>query len=216
PARRIWAAGETYDITGSGYDPQGEFRKQEGHIAPPAALRELLHAAVLASDTRLVHGEGGIWEIKGDPTEGALVVAAAKAGIHKDQEDEAFPRTAEVPFTSESKRMVTLHRTPQGFMAYAKGAPEVIVESCTAIRTPEGTTPFSLEEKARILDVARGMADDALRLIAIASKETNDIGSAEHGMTFLGLVGMIDPPRPEARTAVRRCEEAGIRVVMIT
>ena len=215
-ARRIWAAGETYDITGSGYDPQGEFRKQEGHIAPPAALRELLHAAVLASDTRLVHGEGGIWEIKGDPTEGALVVAAAKAGIHKDQEDEAFPRTAEVPFTSESKRMVTLHRTPQGFMAYAKGAPEVIVESCTAIRTPEGTTPFSLEEKARILDVARGMADDALRLIAIASKETNDIGSAEHGMTFLGLVGMIDPPRPEARTAVRRCEEAGIRVVMIT
>ncbi|MFH0851860.1 MAG: HAD-IC family P-type ATPase, partial [Candidatus Peregrinibacteria bacterium] len=215
-ARRIWVAGETYDIAGSGYDPQGEFRKHDERIDPPAALRELLHAAALASDTRLVRGEGGIWEIKGDPTEGALVVAAAKAGIHKDQEDEKSPRTAEIPFTSESKRMVTLHQTPQGPVAFAKGAPEVMVESCTLMRTAEGTVPFALEEKARILDVARSMADDALRLIAIASKATNEIGGAEHGMTFLGLVGMIDPPRPEALAAVRRCEEAGIRVVMIT
>ncbi|MDO8468972.1 MAG: cation-translocating P-type ATPase [Candidatus Peribacter sp.] len=215
-ARKIWVAGETYDITGSGYDPQGEFRKRDGRIDPPAALREMLRAAVLASDTRLVRGEGGIWDIKGDPTEGALVVAAAKAGIHKDQEDEASPRTAEIPFTSESKRMVTLHQSPQGSVAYAKGAPEVMVESCTLMRTAEGTVPFTLEEKVRILDVARSMADDALRLIAITSKVTGEIGGAEHGMTFLGLVGMIDPPRPEALAAVRRCEEAGIRVLMIT
>ncbi|MDD5041445.1 MAG: HAD-IC family P-type ATPase [Candidatus Peribacteraceae bacterium] len=214
--RRILAAGETYDVTGSGYNPQGEFRQNGIHITPPAALCELLRAAVLASDTRLVRGEGGVWEIKGDPTEGALVVAAAKAGVQKDQEDERNPRTAEVPFTSESKRMVTLHQTPQGAMAFAKGAPEVIVEACTMIRTSQGTVAFSLEEKARVLDTARAMADDALRLIAVAVRETDDIGATAHGMTFLGLVGMIDPPRPEAQSAVHRCEEAGIRVVMIT
>lgn len=214
--RRILAAGAMYDVTGSGYNPQGEFRQNGIRVAPPTTLCELLRAAVLASDTRLVRGEGGIWEIKGDPTEGALVVAAAKAGVQKDEEDEKHPRTAEVPFTSESKRMVTLHQTPQGTVAFAKGAPEVMVEACTMIRTPEGTTAFSLEEKARVLDTARTMADDALRLIAVARKETNDIGATAHGMTFLGLVGMIDPPRPEAQSAVHRCEEAGIRVVMIT
>jgi Ca2+-transporting ATPase len=132
--RRIWTAGKQYDITGSGYEPKGAFHVQEQHIDPPAALRDLLRAAVLASDTRLVRGEGGVWEIKGDPTEGALVVAAAKAGIRKDHEDEESPRLAEVPFTSESKRMVTLHRTPHGMMAYAKGAPEMILEFCTTMR----------------------------------------------------------------------------------
>ncbi|MDD5103449.1 MAG: cation-translocating P-type ATPase [Candidatus Peribacteraceae bacterium] len=214
--RRIWTAGKQYDITGSGYEPKGAFHVQEQHIDPPAALRDLLRAAVLASDTRLVRGEGGVWEIKGDPTEGALVVAAAKAGIRKDHEDEESPRLAEVPFTSESKRMVTLHRTPHGMMAYAKGAPEMILEFCTTMRTAEGVVPFPVEEKSKVLDVARSMADDALRLIAIAMKATDDIGGTEDGMTFLGLVGMIDPPRPEAHAAIRRCEEAGIRVVMIT
>lgn len=215
-ARRIWVAGQTIDITGSGYEPKGVFKMQGERIDPPEALRELLRAAVLTSDTRLVRGEGGVWDIKGDPTEGALVVAAAKAGIQKDQEDEHAPRTAEIPFTSESKRMITLHQTPQGLMAFAKGAPEVLVEACNTIHMPEGIIPFSLEEKAKILDLARSMADEALRLLAVAVKKTDSITEMEEEMTFLGIVGMIDPPRSEAATAVRRCTEAGIRVVMIT
>ncbi|OIO55741.1 ATPase [Candidatus Peregrinibacteria bacterium CG1_02_54_53] len=214
--RRIWMWDETYDVTGSGYEPKGEFQKDKQHIDPPETLRDLLRAAVLASDTRLVRGEGGTWSIKGDPTEGSLVVVAAKAGIHKDREDELAPRKSEIPFTSESKRMVTLLETPQGLTAFAKGAPEVIVESCGYIRTPEGTTALTADVKTKVLTVARTMANDALRLLAVAVKETGDITDTGAGMTLLGLIGMIDPARAEALAAVHRCEEAGIRVVMIT
>lgn len=214
--RRIWIHDRMFDVTGSGYEPRGEFREGGTRVDPPETLRELLRAAVLASDSRLAQEEGGTWEIKGDPTEGALVVAAVKAGILKDREDETTPRTAEIPFTSESKRMVTLHAGPQGSIAFAKGAPEVIIESCASIRTARGTVAFPLEEKAKVLDHARAMADDALRLLAVAVKETGNIDDTAHGMVFLGIVGMIDPPRPEAQAAVHRCEQAGIRVTMIT
>ncbi|MDD5623587.1 MAG: cation-translocating P-type ATPase [Candidatus Peribacteraceae bacterium] len=214
--RKIQTAEGTFDVTGSGYEPHGEFLKEGQRMDPPAILRDLLTAAILASDTRLTHGADGTWVIKGDPTEGALVVAAAKAGIQKDQVDEAAPRTAEIPFTSESKRMITLHKGADGMVAYAKGAPEVLVETCSHVRTPAGDIPFSVEAKAEVLASAHAMAQEALRMLAVATKKTGDISDAERGLTFLGLTGMIDPPRPEASAAVRRCREAGIRVVMIT
>jgi Ca2+-transporting ATPase len=168
---------------------------------------ELLRAAALASDAHVVFDKAtSRWEIKGDPTEGALVVAAHKAGLKKAELDEEFPRTDEIPFTSETKRMTTLHQTPTGIVAYSKGAPEVMLPTCA----------LDAQEREAILESAKKMAGDALRVLAIAMKPNATRETCERDMTFLGLVGMIDPPRPEAAAAVEKCKEAGIRVVMIT
>jgi Ca2+-transporting ATPase len=154
--------------------------------------------------------------VKGDPTEGALVVAAAKAGLHKADLEARWPRVGEIPFTSETKRMTTLHAGPEGEIACAKGAPEVILESCTHQWTPSGAASLGVAERQAVLAAAHDMAGRALRVLGVASKPADRLEYAEHGMTWLGLVGMIDPPRPEAREAIRTCEQAGIRVVMIT
>ena len=118
-------------VSGSGYEPKGVFTDRESPIEPRGPVELLLRAGALASDARLVRASDHGWKIKGDPTEGALVVAAAKAGLNKADLDAKFPRIGEIPFTSESKRMTTLHATPGGTVAYAKGAPEVILNACT-------------------------------------------------------------------------------------
>jgi Ca2+-transporting ATPase len=177
----------------------------------------LLQAAVLASDARVEQKNGaGTWEVKGDPTEGALVVAAAKAGLNKPQLDAQFSRISEIPFTAETKRMTTLHETPGGVVAYAKGAPEVILQSCASRLTDSGVEPLDETRRAEVLERAREMAAEALRVLAVAYKPQATLGDAEKEMTLLGLAGMIDPPRPEAKSAVHKCEEAGIKVIMIT
>lgn len=213
--RKIFVAGQIVDVTGSGYDPQGEFRlngSQNGQSGPVLAL---LRGAALVSDARLVQ-ENGRWDIKGDPTEGALVVAAAKAGLNKADLDRRFPRLAEIPFTSEAKRMTTLQETQAGKVAYSKGAPEIILAASTRILTTDGECLLDQEMRAAIQDAAQEMAAQALRVLAVASKPAESLVQAEQEMTFLGLVGMIDPPRPEAKQAIRTCEQAGIRPVMIT
>ena len=214
--RAVHAAGKTWKIIGEGYDPEGAFLIDGEEAVPSETLAALLRGAALASDARLEKDAQGRWELKGDPTEGALVVAAAKAGMDKEALDEAFPRVDEVPFSSESKRMTTLHETPQGTVAFAKGAPEVILGSCTGM--DKGGERVDLDDEARedLLRRAREMAEDALRVLAIAYKPGADRENAEEEMTFLGLVGMIDPPRSEAADAVRICRAAGIRVRMIT
>ena len=214
--RAVHAAGKTWKIIGEGYDPEGAFLIDGEEAVPSETLAALLRGAALASDARLEKDAQGRWELKGDPTEGALVVAAAKAGMDKEALDEAFPRVDEVPFSSESKRMTTLHETPQGTVAFAKGAPEVILGSCTGM--DKGGERVDLDDEARedLLRRAREMAEDALRVLAIAYKPGADRENAEQEMTFLGLVGMIDPPRSEAADAVRICRAAGIRVRMIT
>ena len=148
-----------------------------------------------------------------DPGE---VVAAAKAGLQKDALDAEAPRLYEIPFASETKRMTTLHQNGKGVTAFAKGAPEVILEGCDYVLTENGVTPLDLDEKAQILAQAQDMASEALRVLAVASKPDTTFETAEKGMTFLGLAGMIDPPRPEAKAAIATCEEAGIRPIMIT
>jgi P-type Ca2+ transporter type 2C len=158
----------------------------------------------------------GKWEVKGDPTEGALIVAAAKAGLDKPALDAQFARVSEIPFTSETKRMTTLHQTPDGVVAYAKGAPEVIVPACTWHLTESGEEPLDETGRREVLERARQMAGEALRVLAVAQKPRAALADAERDMTLLGLVGLIDPPRPEAAAAVRECEEAGIKVIMIT
>ncbi len=215
--RRVYVGGKLLDVSGAGYEPEGQFLRDGSAVDPSESLRWLLRAATLASDADVVYNASDKrWHIKGDPTEGALVVAAAKAGFKKSDLDSEFPRTGEIPFTSETKRMTTLHATPSGSVAYSKGAPETIIDSCLQKQTDNGIVPFDAAAKEKILEAARRMAADALRVIAIASKPGATRNDAEQGMTFLGLVGMIDPPRPEAKAAIEKCRQAGIKVVMIT
>ena len=223
--RRLYVAGQFVEVTGSGYVPEGQFHTAGLALdvgpgtreALGTAVRDLLGPAALACDARLVRDAArGAWEVKGDPTEGALVVAAAKAGLHKGELDAGLPRVHEVPFTSESKRMTTLHAGPDGTVAFAKGAPEVLLAACVAEQTPVGEVPLDAAARARIVAAAQRMAGDALRVIAVARRSGATAETCEHGLTLLGLAGMFDPPRAEAREAIATCEHAGIRVVMIT
>ena len=215
--RKAHVAGQMFDVSGTGYEPHGQFTHNGGATQPSEPLKQLLRAAALASDAHIVHNEAdGRWHVKGDPTEGALVVAAAKAGMAKAELDRTYPRLDEIPFTSETKRMTTLHRTPEGMVAYSKGAPEILLEDCTQQLTANGVQPLTDDDRARLLETAQEMASQALRLLAVAAKRDTIIGQAEQEMTYLGMLGMIDPPRPEAKEAIRTCNEAGIKAIMIT
>jgi P-type Ca2+ transporter type 2C len=216
-ARKVYVAGQMLAVAGAGYEPQGQFSVNGQIIDPSEGLGLLLQAATLASDADIVRDEAdGRWHVKGDPTEGALIVAAAKAGLTKADLEQRFPRVNEIPFTSETKRMTTLHSTPDGDIAYSKGAPEIILESCVRYLSPQGEERLDESGREEILDTARQMAGEALRVLAVAAKTGTTIADAEQDMTLLGLIGMIDPPRPEAREALQTCEQAGIKVVMIT
>jgi Ca2+-transporting ATPase len=219
--RKLFAAGQLFSVSGAGYSPVGEFSLNGGApTAPTTGLQKLLTAATLASDTHLIgdvrNESGNEWSIKGDPTEGALVVAAAKAGLQKELLDSEYPRMQEIPFSSETKRMTTLHQTNGNLTAYAKGAPEMILDGCDWQLTPDGVKLLDDLGRKQALAVAHEMAGEALRVLAIASKPNVTLETAQTGMTFLGLAGMIDPPRPEAKDAIAVCEQAGIRAVMIT
>jgi Ca2+-transporting ATPase len=221
-ARRVFVAGQWLGITGTGYAPAGEYTSDGERIdlaTHPLAgpLEHLLSGAALAGDAAIVHdASSDSWAIKGDPTEAALVVAAAKAGLHKAELESRWPRVHEIPFTSETKCMTTFHATTDGTVAYAKGAPEVIVAACLSVQALDGEVPLDEAARRTILGAAQEMAGDSLRVLAVAGRAhatSHDVGRE---MTFLGLLGMSDPPRPEAKAAIRTCEDAGIRVVMIT
>ncbi len=215
--RRLFVGGQLLQVSGRGYDPHGKFSQNGTEVEPSEPMSVLLRAAALSSDARLERNEAGDkWEIKGDPTEGALVVMAAKGGLDKTKLDAQFSRVSEIPFSAETKRMITLHETPEGVTAYAKGAPEVIVPSCEFELTADGKAPMDEARREEILEVAREMAGEALRILAVARKRDTSPDAADKDMTLLGLVGMIDPPRREARNAVHECEQAGIKVIMIT
>jgi Ca2+-transporting ATPase len=236
--REVHAGGRTVAVTGAGYEPRGELAVDGIPTAPSPALVATLAAAALASDARIGRSAKGAWRVRGDPTEGALVVAAAKAGVLRADLDARYPRIAEVPFSSETKRMTTLHRAGDGTVALAKGAPEVILPACTHVLDDGGERPLDLAERERLLERAREMASRALRVLAMGRSERGAasapaspprapgepppaapalaLATADRDLTFLGLVGMIDPPRDEARAAVARCAAAGVRPVMIT
>lgn len=223
--RKLFAEGQMVTVSGAGYKPEGTFFKNGMSTEPTEGVTGLLMAAALASDAHLIHSGNGPdsthdgsygWSIKGDPTEGALIVAAAKAGLQKSALDAQYPRVGEIPFTSETKRMTTLHTDNQGMVAYSKGAPEVILESCTHERTQSGVIELDAAGREMILETARQMASEALRVLAVAARTGAELENAEQEMTFLGLVGMIDPPRPEAKAAIQKCEQAGVKAVMIT
>jgi Ca2+-transporting ATPase len=215
--RCVFSAGKIYEVTGAGYQPLGAFVEDGHEVAPPVPLMRLLQVAVLASDARLPEqGEDGRWIAAGDATELALVVTAAKAGVNQERLAARFPRLDEIPFSSESKRMTTLNADGSGLVACAKGAPEVILACCTRKLTEDGEIGLDQAGRSLILEAARRMAQDALRVLAIASRDRATRENAESGLTFLGLVGMLDPPRAEAKLAIQICRNAGIRPVMIT
>ena len=213
--RQVYVAKDLFEVSGAGFEPHGEFTRAGAVVEPPEPLKLLLRAAALTSDARLARSNGR-WQIKGDPTEGALVVLAAKAGLKKIDLEAQFPRVHEVPFSSEAKRMTTLHTSPSGLVAYAKGAPEIILESCASRLTYAGEEMLDPANREALSKTAREMASQALRVLAVAYKSNARLEDCEHDMVFVGLVGMIDPPRSEARAAIQQCEQAGIKPVMIT
>ena len=176
--RKIVTLHQTFDVTGSGYDPQGSFLINGHEKEPSDALRILLVAAALSSDATLIKSSEG-WDISGDPTEGALVTVAAKAGLQRDTLVAEHPRIAEIPFSSETKRMTTLHKKNGDSIAFSKGAPEIILSHCA----------MPPAEREHMLDVAHAMAESSLRVLAIASKAGATLQDAEHGMAFWGSLG---------------------------
>jgi Ca2+-transporting ATPase len=218
--RKIYVGGKFIDVTGVGYEAKGEFLLDGKPIDPKNNhdLPLLLQASTLCTNAQY---DGK--DIVGDTTEGALIVAAAKAGMNKENLEKEYPRIHEVPFTSERKRMTTVHKLSKDkFFAYAKGAPEVILERCTHLIVEGEIQRLSERKKKEILSVNEKMASEALRVLGIAYKEIShsvkkfDEDDLESSLVFVGLVGMIDPPREEAKIAVKKCEEAGIKTVMIT
>lgn len=218
--KKAFAGGRLIEISGVGYEPKGEFHS-EGKAFDPRQdpnVERLLTASVLCNDAHLQSSDGK-WQIQGDPTEGALLVAAAKAGFNQEDFNTEHPRIDEVPFSSERKRMTTLHESPGGTIAYSKGAPEEIVGECTRIYSNRNEQNFPQDEKDKILEEGQTMAAEGLRVLGLAYKDLSPDESsdtAEQDMVFLGLVGMIDPPRPEVMQAVQVCDQAKINSVMIT
>lgn len=209
------------EVTGAGYDPSGQFISQGAKLEPTEEdLARILKIGVHANNSAIERANGG-WRVVGDPTEGALIVAAKKAGI-LDKIKDSSSRFIEYPFDSERMRMTTVdevHR--EGYIVSMKGAPEVVLSHCTKTTTPNGTKTLTDEDRRSILADADDMAENALRVLALAWKpiSNNDpveVDCIESGLIFAGLTGMMDPPRKEVPEAIRVSKMAGIRTVMIT
>ncbi len=218
----IVAGGEHYEVSGSGYAPLGRIVRMDGQEGDGSgALAECLRAGLLCNDSELVEKDGQ-WQVQGDPTEGALLVVAAKAGLNRSEQQARFPRLDVIPFESRYQYMATLHADEQdgNRLVYIKGAVERIIERCDQALDGSGlVVPIDRE---RIFATVDHLAARGMRVLAFARRDMapgterishDDLAS---GLVFLGLQGMIDPPRAEAVTAVRICQEAGIQVKMIT
>jgi Ca2+-transporting ATPase len=227
--RTVVTASGRVRIGGTGYVPAGEVEREEGGPVDGALRTELQRALALAdrANNAVLQQHGGRWTVLGDPTEGALVVAARKAGLQADRLKGRFERVAEVPFSSERKLMSTVHtdaEKQERLLVFAKGAPDVLLARCSEELVGEHSRPLTNERRREILAINEELAGRALRTLAIACRsvpvaalEIEDVDErVERDLVFAGLVGMIDPPRDEARDAVERAKRAGIRPIMIT
>jgi len=219
--RKIFTSGKAIEVTGAGYEPKGEFKGSEIDIKNSKSLQLLLQGGLLCSDAVLEEKDGK-WFVKGDPTEGALVVAAVKVGLHETEMRLENPRIEEIPFSSERKRMTTIHQMADGKrMAFTKGAPEVVLQRCSHILNDGGMRELKETERGQILKANEEMAQAALRVLGFAYRDCPDSISCteehlEHDLVFLGLAGMMDPPREEAIEATKVCKQVGIKPIMIT
>jgi calcium-translocating P-type ATPase len=204
-------------VHGVGYAPEGEVEDVD-------AVRDLLRVGALCSNARLVAPSPGEaasgWRVLGDTTEGAIVVAAMKAGVDVDAAAEKTPRVAEFPFDADRKLMSTVHSVDGRFESYVKGAPQELLGRCSSIEWDGRSAPLDDEARAAVVEANDRLATGALRVIGVARREVSSPrvaqDTAEHELVFLGLIGMLDPPRPEVSDAVQRCRQAGIRIVMVT
>ena len=220
--RKMFVGGRWIEVTGAGYAPVGEFKGSDPIDASGRqSTRMLLLGGLLCNDSVLEEKEGK-WLIKGDPTEGALVVAATKAGLHQAELRLENPRIEEIPFSSERKRMTTVHQIQDGKrMAYTKGAPEVVLERCSHILSDRGIEELKKETRRDILKASEEMAGAALRVLGVSYRELPDgvvyaEEAVENKLVFLGLMGMMDPPREEAIEAIKVCKQVHIKPIMIT
>lgn len=221
--QEIVAGGMRYNVSGVGYQPHGQFISSEGEPVTQISesLRQCLLAGLLCNDSVLAE-EGGAWHVTGDPTEGALIVAARKAGLVEEQESDRLPRINSVPFESEYQYMATLHRTEGSNpnLLYIKGSVEAVLARCSDMLNAQGNQiPCDSE---RVLQDVHSLARDGMRVLAFAYLEIdNNVTDLTHshiskGLTFLGIQGMIDPPRQAAIDAIRACYNADVKVKMIT
>jgi Ca2+-transporting ATPase len=246
---RGWAGGKAFQVSGGGYNPAGQFSHSDQPFDPHTDLAAslLLHGALLCNDARLEESgeEDGqhTWRIVGDPTEGALVVAAAKAGLWRREVEEVLPRVMEIPFDSERKRMTTIHQIKMAngqsplpwlpgpanpgldhppVVAFVKGAPDIVLEYCDRIIEDGQVRPLTEEKRGEVLAANQEMACQALRVLGVAYRPLEEVpeslspDNVEKNLTFLGLLGMIDPARPEVKAAVEVAKGAGLKSVMVT
>jgi len=221
--RKLYFSNMEIEISGVGYEPIGSLQF-EGNldIIKNGNFELFMNGFILCNDAELIN-EGGKWRIRGDPTEGALIVVATKLGISQENLREKFSRVAEIPFSSERKRMTTSHSSgSQTQVIFMKGAPETVLQKCSFIAELDKIEKISKEKVDSIINVNEKMASQALRVLAIATKEIEsseiiyDENELESDLTFLGLAGMIDPPRIEVVQAVEVCKQIEIKPVMIT
>ena len=224
-ATRLYTAGKVVEITGTGYQPEGEFIIDDNKVDPTEDpdLEMLLRIGTLNNDSH-IQQQNGNWVCYGDPTEGAFVVAAEKAGMGNKALNEQYPRVSEIPFDSTRKRMTTVHKTPEGkLLAFVKGAPEMVLERSVKI-LDGGERAITDADKTDNLRTMQDMAQDALRVLAMSYKELPEdydltaleVDKVEADLVFVGLVGMIDPAREEVPAAIQMAQQAGIRSVMVT
>ena len=235
--REIATVSNSLTVTGEGYDPKGDILEQGVKVdyQKHEDLVQLLKISVLCNNSRLQKGnididglmrvdkKSGGWGINGDPTEGALIVLGAKAGIWRETVERKAKRIYEIPFDSDRKKMSTIYENYNGDkVAYVKGAPEVILQSCSHVLIKGKIEPLTEALKERFLNENIRLATKALRVLGLAYKnlsamdDHSDEKKVETGLVFAGLVGMIDPPRVSAIKAIAACKLAGIKPVMIT
>ena len=213
-ATRIWTLGASYDITGTGYDPAGHIARegQRARAADDPGLAAILETCLVCNHAKL-RRRGDRWEMVGAPTEAALITLAYKGWAPPRSIEEA---SAERPFSSERKRMSVVAPGGERLCLYTKGAPEAVLAAASHIQTADGPRPLTPDLRAEVSTAQEDLAAQGLRTIALATRATEGDDLEEDGLTYLGHVGMIDPPRPEVREAIRLAERAGIRVIMIT
>ncbi len=214
--RKLWCADVEFGVTGEGYDPRGAILHNAG--ANDAALSELLLSATLCNGAALHQDHSNrTWRVIGDPTEGALLTLAHKGGLPPEQTRAQHFPVLEIPFEADRKRMAVVTKDGRGVTTvHLKGSVEVVLRLCTSLRVGDSVRPLTPSNRAAILEAADRMANEALRTLAVARREQPDAVDPERDLVFLGLVGMMDPPRAGVAEAVAACRAAGVRTVMIT
>lgn len=233
-AQKVFVVGRNYELTGTGYEIKGNFlyNKQEFEPKKDKCLLQCLEIGVLCNNSILKHNNIGIsglwrrattgWSIEGDPTEGALVIAAAKADIWRSEMEKHQRRLAEIPFESERCRMSVIYEKNNKNVIYVKGAPDVILDMCQHYMNSSIESPLSATIKNQILEQNEKMTEQALRVLAVAYRQISKMEAShvsedlEKDLVFVGLIGMIDPPRQEVKPAIALCRQAGIKTIMIT